>query len=237
MRVISDARRAAYTAWITAISRRRAWPKRATEVADRRIPCSPQRMPFDAAVPYLVELFVSGAPAAICRRRRERPQDRAQGAPQRDAPHRDPGDAATSGWNSFARRRCPGHEDACVGDPATGVDGGLFPGCDRPAHRCDVDHEVAHSRGGATEVANLAPGADATTSPSTKAAGGATRPGNRGLDLDEPTGHRYRSRPEFGRIGRDRVVPLGRAMASRSADNVGWNQSRERPARGLKCPR
>jgi len=30
---------------------------------------------------------------------------------------------------------------------------------------------------------------------------------------------------------------LGRARTSRSADNVGRNQSRERPARGLKCPR
>ena len=71
-----------------------------------------------------------------------------------------------------------------------------FAGCNRPAHRCDVDHEVAHSRGGATEAANLAPRCRRHHIAKHRGGWRVRRDPASGVSTwTSPTGHRYRSRP------------------------------------------
>ena len=71
-----------------------------------------------------------------------------------------------------------------------------FPGCRRAAHRCDIDHEVPASRGGATSADNLA----ALCRRHHRAKHQAGWQVRRGLrtgvsQWSSPAGHTYRSRP------------------------------------------
>jgi hypothetical protein len=62
-----DSRRAAYTAWITAVSEAARLAERAQRApSDESLLAAEDAL--DAAVPYLVALIASGAPAAMRRR-------------------------------------------------------------------------------------------------------------------------------------------------------------------------
>ena len=57
-------------------------------------------------------------------------------------------------WTGTTRRRPTTHQKRQVeaANPTC-----AFPGCRNPAAECDIDHTIAHSQGGPTEVDNLAP--------------------------------------------------------------------------------
>jgi hypothetical protein len=57
-------------------------------------------------------------------------------------------------WTGTTRRRPTTHQKRQVEalNPTC-----AFPGCRNPATECDIDHTIAYSEGGPTEVDNLAP--------------------------------------------------------------------------------
>ena len=79
-----------------------------------------------------------------------------------------------------------------------------FPGCNRPAHRCDLDHQQPASAGGATSAENLA--VLCRRHHRAKHVGGwRVVRHETASHWTSPTGHRYRSRPPAYPTDRTRV--------------------------------
>jgi hypothetical protein len=79
-----------------------------------------------------------------------------------------------------------------------------FPGCNRPAHRCDLDHEIPASAGGSTSADNLA--VLCRRHHRAKHVGGwRVARHETASHWTSPTGHRYRSRPSAYPTDRTRV--------------------------------
>jgi len=108
-----------------------------------------------------------------------------------------------------------------------------FPTCHRPAHRCNLDHEVPASAGGPTNPTNLAALCRRHHRAKHHAGWNVTRHDTTGQsEWTSPTGHRYTSRPpDYPKDSTDPTAILSQALMRRAASRR-TNGSGEVPAAG-----